>query len=249
MTNGHGSIVDRSWEGRSEDAQREDEHMSPAVLAVYNQKGGAGKSVSTANLARALSGRELARRVLVLELDKQANCSLMLGVNPSDYDAPMTRVFEGARARRLHRADRRSPGSRPGRRRPARRRQQPVLAAQARRGPRAPARRRARRLRRRAARHAARPGPARRQRPRARDTRRRAGPHDRRQRRQRPDRPAGLPRRARRARMGAPDRARAAHRLQAADEQLQGAQRGAAGDGPATSPSTPRATRRSSSSP
>jgi len=70
--------------------------MSPAVLAVYNQKGGAGKSVSTANLARALSGRELARRVLVLELDKQANCSLMLGVNPSDYDAPMTRVFEGA---------------------------------------------------------------------------------------------------------------------------------------------------------
>jgi chromosome partitioning protein len=70
--------------------------MSPAVLAVYNQKGGAGKSVSTANLARALSGRELARRVLVLELDKQANCSLMLGVNPGDHDAPMTRLFEGA---------------------------------------------------------------------------------------------------------------------------------------------------------
>ena len=70
--------------------------MSPPVLAVYNQKGGAGKSVSTANLARALSGRELARRVLVLELDKQANCSLMLGINPGEYDAPMTRLFEGA---------------------------------------------------------------------------------------------------------------------------------------------------------
>jgi len=70
--------------------------MSPPVLAVYNQKGGAGKSVSTANLARALSGDELGRRVLVLELDKQANCSLMLGVNPGDYDNPMTRVFEGA---------------------------------------------------------------------------------------------------------------------------------------------------------
>lgn len=70
--------------------------MSTPVLAIYNQKGGAGKSVSTANLARAFSGRELARRVLVLELDKQANCSLMLGVNPAEYDAPMTRAFEGA---------------------------------------------------------------------------------------------------------------------------------------------------------
>src|ERR671920_1163352 len=70
--------------------------MSPPVLAVYNQKGGAGKSVSTANLARALSNSEIGRRVLVLELDKQANCSLMLGVNPGEYDAPMTRAFEGA---------------------------------------------------------------------------------------------------------------------------------------------------------
>jgi chromosome partitioning protein len=69
--------------------------MSPPVLAVYNQKGGAGKSVSTANLARALTSAELGRRVLVLELDKQANCSLMLGINPGEYDAPMTRAFEG----------------------------------------------------------------------------------------------------------------------------------------------------------
>jgi chromosome partitioning protein len=70
--------------------------MSPPILAIYNQKGGAGKSVSTANLARALSSRQIGRRVLVLELDKQANCSLMLGVNPGEYDAPMTRAFEGA---------------------------------------------------------------------------------------------------------------------------------------------------------
>jgi chromosome partitioning protein len=53
-------------------------------------------SVSTANLARALTSAEIGRRVLVLELDKQANCSLMLGINPGEYDAPMTRVFEGA---------------------------------------------------------------------------------------------------------------------------------------------------------
>ena len=173
--------------------------MSPPVLAIYNQKGGAGKSVSTANLARALSGRELGRRVLVLELDKQANCSLMLGVNPGEYDAPMTRAFEGARAARLRRDGRRAPGPRARRRRAPRRRQQPVLRAPPRGGARTPARRRARRLRHRAHRHATRPGPAGRQRPRPRDARRRAGAHDRRQRRQRAHRPAGLPRRARRS--------------------------------------------------
>jgi chromosome partitioning protein len=70
--------------------------VSPAVIAVYNQKGGAGKSVSTANLARALASDRIGRRVLVLELDKQGNCSLMLGVDPSDYENPMTRVFEGS---------------------------------------------------------------------------------------------------------------------------------------------------------
>jgi chromosome partitioning protein len=69
--------------------------VSPAIVAVYNQKGGAGKSVSTANLARALASDPIGRRVLVLELDKQGNCSLMLGVDPSEYENPMTGVFEG----------------------------------------------------------------------------------------------------------------------------------------------------------
>ena len=70
--------------------------MKPPVLAIYNQKGGAGKSVTAANLAAVMSGPRLGYRVLLLELDKQGNCSLMLGVRPSDYDYPMTRVFEGA---------------------------------------------------------------------------------------------------------------------------------------------------------
>src|SRR4051794_23302086 len=97
---GRGAVGARRAIGWREAGERSDDakqtRMSPPVLAVYNQKGGAGKSVSTANLARALAGRELRRRVLVLELDKQANCSLMLGVNPGEYDAPMTRAFEGA---------------------------------------------------------------------------------------------------------------------------------------------------------
>ena len=71
------------------------DRVTPAIVAVYNQKGGAGKSVSTANLARALAARPIGRRVLVLELDKQGNCSLMLGVDPAEYENPMTGVFEG----------------------------------------------------------------------------------------------------------------------------------------------------------
>lgn len=49
------------------------------VIAVANQKGGAGKTTTTVNLAAALV--ELRRRVLVLDLDPQANASAWLGVH------------------------------------------------------------------------------------------------------------------------------------------------------------------------
>jgi chromosome partitioning protein len=47
------------------------------VIAIANQKGGTGKTTTTVNLAAAL-GR-LRRRVLVLDLDPQANASAWLG--------------------------------------------------------------------------------------------------------------------------------------------------------------------------
>jgi chromosome partitioning protein len=68
---------------------------SARVIAIVNQKGGAGKSTTAANLAVALSGPPLSRRVLALDLDKQSNLTLMLGHTPSVLQGTMTDVFTG----------------------------------------------------------------------------------------------------------------------------------------------------------
>jgi chromosome partitioning protein len=54
------------------------------VLAIVNEKGGTAKSTTTVNLAAALAER--GRRVLVVDLDAQANASLWLGA-PDDGQA------------------------------------------------------------------------------------------------------------------------------------------------------------------
>jgi chromosome partitioning protein len=48
------------------------------VLAIYNPKGGVGKSVTAVNLAAAIAER--GRRVLVVDLDPGASATLALGV-------------------------------------------------------------------------------------------------------------------------------------------------------------------------
>jgi chromosome partitioning protein len=65
----------------------------PRVIAIVNQKGGAGKSTTAANLAVALSAPPLGRRVLALDLDKQSNLTLMLGHTTRELPGTMTDVF------------------------------------------------------------------------------------------------------------------------------------------------------------
>jgi chromosome partitioning protein len=67
------------------------QHPLPRVIAVANQKGGVGKTTTTINVGAALS--ELGQRVLVIDLDPQANASTGLGIDNRGLETSMYHVL------------------------------------------------------------------------------------------------------------------------------------------------------------
>lgn len=59
--------------------------MKPTVIALVNQKGGVGKSVSMVNLGIGLA--QLSKRVLVTDNDPQSSLTISLGYQQPDFPA------------------------------------------------------------------------------------------------------------------------------------------------------------------
>lgn len=70
--------------------------MSAKVISISNQKGGVGKTTTAVNLGASLA--LLGRRVLLMDLDPQANATSGLGVEYDRLDAHLYHVMIGAKS-------------------------------------------------------------------------------------------------------------------------------------------------------
>lgn len=74
----------------------------PPIVAICNQKGGVGKTAVTLGLASAAADQiGSARRVLVIDVDPQANATRALGLDPSDCGTTISDLLAASRPGRI----------------------------------------------------------------------------------------------------------------------------------------------------
>jgi chromosome partitioning protein len=71
--------------------------MPPRLIAIANQKGGAGKSTLAVNVSAAWAG--LGRRTLLIDVDPRYDSTSMLGIQPSRCDYTLYEVFMDKKVR------------------------------------------------------------------------------------------------------------------------------------------------------
>lgn len=71
--------------------------MKATVIALVNQKGGVGKTTTAVSLAAGLAGRN--QRVLLVDMDPQANATSAVGIDPAEHAGVYEALIEEAPAR------------------------------------------------------------------------------------------------------------------------------------------------------
>jgi chromosome partitioning protein len=90
-TGGPGCLRPRGSTGTEDGDLGADGRTTARVIALVNQKGGCGKTTTAVNLAACLAVSK--RRVLLIDLDPQANATVSLGIDPASLTRTMYNIL------------------------------------------------------------------------------------------------------------------------------------------------------------